>query len=968
MRGNNFQPRGARKGISLVLIAVLLMPFLFITGQQADAAVSGKVQQVYDQQIARGINYSENNYSDYQGIAGRRENEHIITADLNDPTVQVVTGKANDKVLKIATLSQQITGEQAKGQNVVAGINGDMFNISLGTMHYGSPLGLQVKDGKILVGFETNGSGPRYPVFAIDKNRQAMVTYVSMDNQLSVVDEAYEKANGKANPDLTMAIDTINRNNTVVMNDQMILATPQLAQNPTMGFTEAQAANGTLTVLKNIQGSNDGSVKLGQVYEAEVVSLGDTSTGVRSAAIPADGMVLASQGIKATWVKEHLKAGDKVRFSFNIKDQAGKTLDLEQAVTAWLPLVENGQALSKAAMLNLCKDDWDHGTATIGAGDKARTAIGFTRDNKVVALVFDGGGATKDSYGIDLPGMAMRMQELGVVAAVSLDGGGSTQMNTRRFGESVVQVINQPSDNFERPVSNTILFASNAPRTYDVGELQVKQDITIYKNTSYNFQVKGQDSNGNPADLSNADIAWSLKPADGASGNTSGTIDNKGSFRAGDFAARQRVQASIASSVTADAQVNVVDRVASLGLTDNGVLALEPGVPKQLQIMAYTPDGTPIVITNDAAEWSVTPTSSATINQQGLLNVWGKCDGVAKAKVGDQEVSISFVSGQDAQFIDSFETYDSSDYYVNGYIGGSCQVSSDVAKDWQHSLRVDYDYASWGKVYNGTINISLDADKRGANYITNQRPKKFGMWVYGDGQAPWLRAMIKDGNGNAQTLNLASRINWVGWQYVSVAIPENIPLPISLDYFYMVETDKSKTLKGTVYFDDLRFIYSDQGATVSSPNPVPVQAPASKASPSASEILVDGVATSFNAYLINDNNYFKLRDLAKVVSGTGKQFEVQWNNATNTIHLFSGQPYIAIGGELAPGDGVKKIPVANAAKIYKDGTEIVLTAYNIDGYNYFKLRDVAQAFNIGVSYDGQTNTVGIDTSIGYVAP
>ncbi|HBQ25925.1 MAG TPA: hypothetical protein DD791_05990, partial [Syntrophomonas sp.] len=68
-------------------------------------------------------------------------------------------------------------------------------------------------------------------------------------------------------------------------------------------------------------------------------------------------------------------------------------------------------------------------------------------------------------------------------------------------------------------------------------------------------------------------------------------------------------------------------------------------------------------------------------------------------------------------------------------------------------------------------------------------------------------AIIKDGNGNAHTINLVSRINWVGWRYVSVDIPADIPTPITLDYFYMVETDKSKNLQGTVYFDDVSFIY-----------------------------------------------------------------------------------------------------------------------------------------------------------------
>lgn len=809
------KPR-TKKTLPLLVVFFFIMQCMPINGQ---AALASNIEQIHKERIASGISFQENKYIDYQGQAGKKENEFIITADLNDPTVEVLSGKAKDKVLKIANLSKQIAELQEKGENVVAGINGDMFNISLGTMHFGAPLGLHVKDGKILVGFETIGSGPRYPVFAIDNNRRAMIAYVSMDNHLSVVDAAYESVHGQANPDLTIAIDTINRNNTAVMSDKMILATPQLAENPTIGFDDLQAANGTLTVLKNIKGSNDGSVHPGREYEAEVVSIGDTSTGEKSIAIPSDGMVLASQGVKATWVKEHLKAGDKVRFSFNIKDQTGTTLHLAQAITAWLPLVENGQALTKEAMLDKCKNDWDHGTATIGAGDKARTAIGLTRDNKVVALVFDGGGASKDSYGIDLPGMAMRMQELGVISAVSLDGGGSTQMNTRLFGETNVQIINQPSDGFERPVSNTILFASNSPKTDQLGELKVNQDITIYKNTSYAFQVRGQDKNGNPLDLSSANIKWSIKPAAGVpSGRTSGTIDKNGRFTAGDFAATQSVLAGIAaSSVTGSARVNVVDQVYSLGLTDKGVLSVQPGVPKQLQVTASTQDGKPIVITNKAAKWSVTPSSIAAIDGQGLLQPLGKGEGIASARVDDQEVSIRFVSGRDAQFIDSYETYESSDYYVNGYVGGSCQISDQEARDGQHSLRVDYDYAAWDKVYNGTINVCLDEDKRAATYTSNIRPKELGMWVYGDGQAPWLRAMLKDGNGNPRTITLASRIDWVGWKYISVAIPKDIPLPISLDYFYMVETDKSKTLKGTVYFDDLRFIYSDQGTTAPAP-------------------------------------------------------------------------------------------------------------------------------------------------------
>ena len=796
-----------KSNILVRLLVLLFMAFLLINGKPAIAADTSKVQHLHNEMIARGICFQKNIYQNYQGIPGKHQNEYMIKADLNDETVQIISAKADDKILKLSTVSSQIAREQSKGQNIVAGINGDMFNISLGTEHYGAPQGLQVKNGEILMGFETIGSGPRYPVFAIDKNRKPIIAHLAMENRISVVDADYERIHGSPNPNLTTVIDTINRNNTQVMNDKMILFTPQLADNAIVGFTDEQAANGTLTVLKIIDGASDGSIKLGEEYEAEVVAVKDTSAGEKSMVIPADGMVLASQGLKATWVKKHIKAGDRIRFSFNLKDQSGKHFDLEEAVTAWLPLVENGQALTKEQMLEKCKDDWDQGRATITAADKARTAIGFTQDHKVIAVVFDGGGAGSDSYGMDLPGMALRMQELGVVSAVSLDGGGSTQMNTRLFGEKEVQLINQPADGKERPVSNTILFASNAPATNTVDKLKVNKDIIIFKNTSYALQVRGQDSNSNPVDLSEANIKWELKPADHVySWAPHSAIGHNGLFTAGSIPEIITVSASL-DNVASNALVRVVDSVDTLTFTENGIIAVHPGVAKQLNLNAYTKDGQMIMMNNDAATWSVTPSSIAAINKQGLLTSIGKGSGVVRAKIGEKEVFLHFISGLEAQLIDSYETIDSPSYYVDGYVGGSCELSGEQVKDGQYSLKVDYDYASWARVYNGTINVKMNTDTKAPGYTSKIRPEKMGVWVYGDGKAPWLRAIIKDGNDKAHTINLASRIDWIGWKYVSVDIPADILGPVTLDYFYMVETDKSKDSKGTVYFDDVRFIY-----------------------------------------------------------------------------------------------------------------------------------------------------------------
>ena len=56
----------------------------------------------------------------------------------------------------------------------------------------------------------------------------------------------------------------------------------------------------------------------------------------------------------------------------------------------------------------------------------------------------------------------------------------------------------------------------------------------------------------------------------------------------------------------------------------------------------------------------------------------------------------------------------------------------------------------------------------------------------------------------------------------------------------------------------------------------------------------------------------------------------------------------------------------SAQPIYVDGQRVDMTAYNIGGNNFFKLRDLAVALDFHVDWDGSTGTVLIDTSRGFV--
>lgn len=137
------------------------------------------------------------------------------------------------------------------------------------------------------------------------------------------------------------------------------------------------------------------------------------------------------------------------------------------------------------------------------------------------------------------------------------------------------------------------------------------------------------------------------------------------------------------------------------------------------------------------------------------------------------------------------------------------------------------------------------------------------------------------------------------------------------------------------------------------------------AKPTASKVLVNGKEVAFDAYNINDNNYFKLRDIALQLSGTEKQFEVEWDETNDAILLTSGMPYTAVGGEMAAaGTESRKAELTQSAVIL-DGAEASFTAYNILDNNYFKLRDLGQAFDFDVSWDEASQTITIDTSASY---
>lgn len=167
--------------------------------------------------------------------------------------------------------------------------------------------------------------------------------------------------------------------------------------------------------------------------------------------------------------------------------------------------------------------------------------------------------------------------------------------------------------------------------------------------------------------------------------------------------------------------------------------------------------------------------------------------------------------------------------------------------------------------------------------------------------------------------------------------------------------------------DELITGWKAQGYTFKALSALPGLAnPTVSAVPNDAPFTVDGQAAAPTAFLIEDSNYVKLRDIAAMLAGTEKGFSVAYDGASDAVALTSGAAYEPLGTELA---GVRDAAAVQAGagsqQMMLDGVPLELDAYMIDGANYIKLRDLGQALDCGVTYDPATQAVGLEPSLPY---
>ena len=341
--------------------------------------------------------------------------ENLITYSPNKTVTPIVTygGVLTDRS-SVADTANALEGE---GYRVVAGINGDFYNVSTGL-----PIGLVITDGVL------RSSDAGY--YAIGFRADGTAVLGKPGVKVSV-DLGYAVDDGSGSPvELIRPVIAVNKART---NSGVFLYTYDFNARHTTGTTEA-GVNVVCTV-------EQGQLAIGSTVTARVERVEETTV----TSIQPDQIVLSANANADAYYTNALRnmsAGSEV--TLTVSANAGWD-DVEYAVGALYCLAENGAVASGLA-----------------AGVNPRTAVGQKADGTLVFYTIDG-RRSGYSIGASLAQVGQRLVELGCETVLCLDGGGSTNLAVTTPDSTDASIINRPSES-NRKVTNQIFLVASNPR------------------------------------------------------------------------------------------------------------------------------------------------------------------------------------------------------------------------------------------------------------------------------------------------------------------------------------------------------------------------------------------------------------------------------------------------------------------------------------------------------------------------
>jgi hypothetical protein len=510
--------------------------------------------------------------------------------------------------------------------------------------------------------------------------------------------------------------------------------------------------------------------------------------------IPDDGMVVLGTGSSAAKLAG-AAVGDPVSVSYAARTDS--PAELLMALGSGAVLVGNGQPV-------------DFPPSTGNDEPKPRTAIGWPAAGDRVLLVAVDGGANF-STGLSFDDTAKLMVRLGADSAFMLDGGGSTEMIARRPGNRKVTVTNTPSDGNERLIPNGVgLFGAEGSGRLRGLDLRPDAD-RVAPGLTVQLAAAGYDEAWAPVDP--GAISWSVAPP--KLGTVRGNLLHAGQPGAGELHA---------SSGAAHGRhpIRVIGGLDQLVFTDT-VITIDIGGTASVGITGVDADGfhAPVAARDVDLDYDDSVVTVTAADDGGLtisgLDVPGGTSTKLTAHVGGLSATLAVVVGWVEEPLADFEP---SETWTALAARGTASVSfvdaagRPGAPAGDHALQLSYDFT-------GQPSTSAAYAVAGSPITLPSGAKKLSLWVNGDGNLHWLRAMMSSQGTTNVPFTFATVVDWTGWKQVVGDIPDGFSEPITLARVYIAETSQSNKNSGVLEFDALTALVGNQPENDEPPRPDP---------------------------------------------------------------------------------------------------------------------------------------------------
>lgn len=725
--------------LSLSLISALTLPAAASNALGEDLSAKDTLLH-QETQLSTNVFWSTT-YSDLR-------TENLITYTPNKAVTPIVTyGDALTDRSSVADMAALLEDD---GYRVVAGINGDFYNVSTGL-----PIGMVVTEGLLrssdagyyAIGFRADGSAilgkPGVKVSA---------------NLGYAVDDGFGNST-----ELVRPVAAVNKART---NSGLYLYTYDFNAKHTTGTTEP----GVNVVCTVEQGSlaigSTVTLRVDRVEETTVTDL-EPDQIVLSANLQADSYY--------TTALQNVPQGSELTLTVSANDGWE---DVEYAIGALYCLAENGAVVPNLA-----------------AGSNPRTAVGQKADGTLVFYTIDG-RKTGYSIGASLSQVGERLLELGCQTVLCLDGGGSTNLAVTTPDSTTASIINRPSESNRKVTNQIFLVASDhSSGRLDHFYVNAASDYVLAGST-VSVTASGVDSNYIPMDASYTLSANAGSVAEQENGRYLLTTPASGGDVTVTASGRGATGSTVVHAVRSPDTLTLKN-----GASNLTELTVTPGSKTDLTAGAVW-NHLPLTATNEAFTWSVSG-DIGTVDERGVFTASAPGTGNLTVSAGDKSLTIPVTVAQVAlQTIEDFETPDTR-FFSGYYLTVSRTNVSDHVQRGHYAGKLDYVLPEDTGYYSQAM---------AGSFSTLRTPyTALNLWVYGDGSGNQL-SFLYTGDIKSDLELPVTKLDFTGWKQVSVSLPQYFTLSgvviyapsttdATWDHIQVTYADTPRT--GTVYIDQI---------------------------------------------------------------------------------------------------------------------------------------------------------------------